>query len=392
MAFHGIGCQVDLVCPTDHPAFSTHATRNRYKYHGITALQSFRRAILSSQPDIVIPCDDVAMRHLHCLYAAASQGHDEDSREICQVLQVSMGDPSSYPITESRDKFMALVREEGVRIPETKTVTSTDQVEQWLAQYGFPAVLKADGTSGGEGVRIVDTLPQALRAYKLLHAPLATAVAAKRTFFDSDSNCIVPWLMQRQREVSIQRFIAGPDANLAAACLQGEVLASIDVEVLQTWKPKGPATIVRLCQDGERLAAVQKIVRRLGFTGLCGFDFMIDAAKGDVYLIEMNARVTQTCSLPLGPRRDLISSLCAALTGQNFSTTPLQLTGDTIALFPMALRGDTTSDLFQSSYLDLPTDEPDLVLLGMKQLQVSSREKFQEKWIHLFSKLGLHQP
>jgi hypothetical protein len=392
MAFHAVGCQVDLVCPTDHPAFSTHAIENRYKYHGVTAQQSFWKAILSSQPDIVIPCDDVAMRHLHCLYAAALQAHDEDSSELCQVLQVSMGDPASYPITESRDKFMAMVREEGVRIPETKTVTSAGEVEQWLALYGFPAVLKADGTSGGEGVRIVDTLPKALRAYKLLRAPLATAVAAKRTFFDRDSNCIVPWLMQRQREVSIQRFVAGPDANLAVACWQGEVLASIDVEVLQTAIPKGPASIIRLHQDGERLAAVQKIVRRLGFTGLCGFDFMIDAAAGDAYLIEMNARATQTCSLPLGPRRDLISSFCAALTGQDFSVAPLQLAGDTIALFPTAWQVDTSSDLFQSSYLDLPTNEPDLVHLGMKQLQVSFRERFQERWIHLFSKLGLHQP
>jgi hypothetical protein len=198
--------------------------------------------------------------------------------------------------------------------------------------------------------------------------------------------------MQRRREVSIQRFVAGPDANIAAACWQGEVLASIDVEVLQTSKPKGPATVVRLRQDCERLAAVRKIVRRLGFTGLCGFDFMIDAAKGDAYLIEMNARATQTCSLPLGPRHDLISSLCAALTGQNFSVAPLQLAGDTIALFPMAWQGDTSSNLFQSSYLDLPANEPDLVHLGMKQLQVSFRERFQERWIHLFSKLGLHQP
>jgi carbamoylphosphate synthase large subunit len=392
MAFHRLGCRVDLVCPADHPACSTHTLQHRYRYHGVTAQQSFRNAILASQPDIVIPCDDVAMRHSHRLYAAASQADDKDSSAICRILQASMGNPESYPITESREKFMALVREAGVRIPETKTVTSADQVKQWLFQFGFPAVLKADGTSGGEGVRIVHTLPQALRAYKTLHAPLATVVAAKRTLLDRDSNCIVPWLMQHQREVSIQKFVAGPDANLAVACRQGEVLASIDVEVLQTWKPKGPAAIVRLRQHQERLAAVRKIVRKLQFTGLCGFDFMIDAASGDAYLIEMNARATQTCTLPLGPGRDLIPSLCAAFTGQDFSMAPLPLGGDTIALFPAAWHGDTSSDLFQSSYLDLPTEEPDLIALGMQQLRTSSREKFLKTCVHLFSKLGLHQP
>src|ERR1035437_1618909 len=196
MAFHRVGCASDLVCPPDHPASSTHALQHRYRYHGVSAQQSFRNAILKSGPDVLVPCDDVAMRHMHHLYSTASQSTDEDSKAICKLLRVSMGDPVSYPITQSREKFMALVREVGVRVPETKTVNSSDHVEQWLAQFGFPAVLKADGTSGGEGVKIVHTLPEALRAYKILHAPLATAVAAKRTLIDRDSNCIVPWLAQ----------------------------------------------------------------------------------------------------------------------------------------------------------------------------------------------------
>ncbi|MFZ0518929.1 MAG: hypothetical protein WBG23_19525 [Acidobacteriaceae bacterium] len=392
MALQRVGCQVDLVCPPNHPAFSTHALQHHYRYHGVTAQPSFRNAILKSEPDVMIPCDDVAMRHMHSLYSTASQSTANDAKAICKLLRVSMGDPLSYPVTESRDKFMSLVRQLGVRVPETETVNSPDQVKQWLAQFGFPAVLKADGTSGGEGVKIVHTLPEALQAYKTLHAPLATVVAAKRTFVDRDSNCIVPWLMQHPRQVSIQRFVAGPDATVAVACWQGETLASIDAEVLQTSRPKGPATIVRLCQDGDRLEPIQKILRKLGFTGLCGFDFMIDAATGDAYLIEMNARATQTCSLPLGPQGALISAFCSAFTGQPCFDEPLQLASDTVALFPMAWQGDTSSALFQSSYLDLPVGEPDLVSLGMKQIQITFQDKLKQKWIQLFSKLGLHQP
>jgi predicted ATP-grasp superfamily ATP-dependent carboligase len=287
---------------------------------------------------------------------------------------------------------MTLLDELDVRVPETRTVNSADQVEEWLAQFGFPAVLKADGTSGGEGVKIVHTIPEALRAYKTLHAPLATVVAAKRTFIDHDSNCIVPWLMQQSRQVSIQRFVAGPDATVAVACWQGEALASIDAEVLQTSKPKGPATIIRLCRNAERLNAVQKIVRKLGFTGLCGFDFMMDAANGDAYLIEMNARATQTCSLPLGSQASLISFFCSAISGQPFTDHPLLLAGDTIALFPMAWQGDTSSDLFQSCYHDVPMDEPELVSLGMKQIQFTFSHKLKQSGVHIFSKLGLHQP
>jgi glutathione synthase/RimK-type ligase-like ATP-grasp enzyme len=392
MAFRRVGCEVHLVCPPNHPALSAHALQQSYRYHGVSAQQSLRNAMLKAAPDVVIPCDDVAMRHMHRLYWIASQGKNEESMAISKLLQHSMGNPAGYPITESREKFIALIQELDVRVPETKTVNSADQVEEWLAQFGFPAVLKADGTSGGEGVKIVHTMPEALRAYKTLRAPLATVVAAKRTFIDRDSNCIVPWLMQHPRQVSVQRFVAGPDATIAAACWQGEVLASIDAEVLQTSKPKGPATIIRIRQNDERLKTVRKIVCKLGFTGLCGFDFMMDAASGDSYLIEMNARSTQTCSLPLGPQRDLIASFCTALTGQPCFDAPLQFPGDTIALFPMAWAGDTSSDLFRSSYLDLPEAEPELVALGMKQIQVTFQQKLQQSWIQIFSRLGLHQP
>jgi biotin carboxylase len=392
MAFHRLGCEVDLVCPPNHPALSTRALQQSYRYHGVSAQQSLRNAILKSAPQIVLPCDDVAMRHMHRLYWNASQAKEQKSIAVSNLLQVSMGNPSGYPVTESREKFVALLRELHVRFPETRTVDSADQVKEWLAEFGFPAVLKADGTSGGEGVRIVRTMPEAVRAYKTLHAPLATIVAAKRTLIDRDSNCMVPWLMQNPRQVSIQRFVAGPDATVAVACWQGEVLASIDAEVLQTSKPKGPATIVRLCRNNERLQAVQKIVRKLGFTGLCGFDFMMDAANGDAYLIEMNARATQTCPLPLGPEPGLLSSFCTAIGGQPFADDPLQLSGDTIALFPMAWQGDTSSDLFQSCYHDVPSDEPDLVSLGMKQIQITFPDKLKQTGIQLFSKLGLHQP
>jgi len=119
---------------------------------------------------------------------------------------------------------------------------------------------------------------------------------------------------------------------------------------------------------------------------------MIDAATGDAYLIEMNARATQTCSLPLGPQGALISAFCSAFTGQPCFDEPLQLASDTVALFPMAWQGDTSSALFQSSYLDLPVGEPDLVSLGMKQIQITFQDKLKQKWIQLFSKLGLHQP
>ena len=388
VAFARSGCVVEAVCPLGHPVSSTRAVSISYRFNALAPLRSFRNAILASRPDLVVPCDDLAMRYLHRIYELANCFQGDSHGELCELLVRSLGDPAGYPITESRDNFMATIYREGIRAPETKTVSSVEEVENWLSTFGLPAVLKADGTSGGEGVKIVHTVPEALRAYRTLHAPLATTVAAKRVVMDGDWNCVTPWLVQRKRVISIQSFVAGPDANMAVACWEGEILSSITVEVLQTWKPKGPATLVRLLKNAEMYQAAEKILGRLKFSGLCGLDFLLDKATNEAYLIEMNARATQTCPLPLGHEQDLVASLSAKLTGRYEPSTKIELQGDRIALFPLAWQGDTSSEMFTAAYHDIPWEEPELVKWGMEEAKGLPREK----WIRLFSKMGLYQP
>ena len=47
-------------------------------------------------------------------------------------------------------------------------------------------------------------------------------------------------------------------------------------------------------------AAARAIVRHLGLSGMCGFDFVLDAT-GAAHLIEINPRATQVNHLRLGP-------------------------------------------------------------------------------------------
>jgi len=388
MAFASRGCGVEVVCPSGHPALSTRAVRALHRYNAIAPIRSFRAALLQSRPEIVVPSDELAMRHLHRLYRIALGSRDDSAPWLREVLIRSLGDPASYALIESRDQFMAMIEREGIRAPETRTVASPEEVEAWLERFGFPAVLKADGTSGGEGVKIVHTPAEALRAYRTLQSPLAAAIVAKRAIFDRDWNYVMPWLAQRRRSISIQSFVTGFDANIAAACWQGEILASIAVEVLATARPKGPATVVRLLNNAAMSRAAETIVRELKFSGLCGFDFMLDKATGEAYLIEMNARATQTSPLSLGRGRDPIGSLYARIGGEPAPSTPVVLRNDRIALFPQAWQGDTTSEMFAAAHHDIPWEEPELVRLGMQQVR-----KFRnEKWVQLFSKIGLYQP
>src|SRR2546422_5036658 len=80
-------------------------------------------------------------------------------------------------------------------------------------------------------------------------------------------------------------------------------------------KSAGHATVVRLIENREILAAVERIVRRLNLSGLHGFDFILESLTGNAYLIEINPRATQVGHLTLGHGRNLPAALFAALTG-----------------------------------------------------------------------------
>lgn len=386
LAIHQAGGTVDIVCPSGHPAILANVVQQAYPCREWTPLRDLRMAALASRPDRIIPCDDLTARHLHRLYERTLPSSDDDARFILNLLETSLGNPDGYPITESRDKFMSMVRRLGIRTPETMTVPSIADVENWLSKFGLPAVLKAEGTSGGEGVKIVRTVDEALRAYRVLHNPVAAIITAKRAVLDRDWKDVAPWLARRKRVVSIQAFVDGPDANIAAACWRGEILSQVSVEVLETTRPTGPATVVRLFENEEMSRAAEKIVGETEYSGLCGFDFILEKSTGKPYLIEMNARATQTCSLPLDLQRSPTAAICVQAGSAPRTTTAIDPQTSTIALFPGAWRGHVQSPAFQAAYHDIPREAPELVRYGMKESQNLSRGK----WVRLFTKLRLY--
>jgi carbamoylphosphate synthase large subunit len=314
---------------------------------------------------MVLPCDELARLQLQRLHREALLLNTEPAQFLRDSIERSLGDPAGYPVIESRSSFLALAAEEGIPVAETLPLASIDDLQDWLAQQSLPAVLKADETSGGEGVEIVETPGQARRAFRSLRAPLATAVVAKRTLIDHDPNLVGPWLRQREREVSIQSFVRGSDANIAVACWQGEVLAGISVEVMRSGFSKGPSAIVRILPDGPMLRAAKNIVRRLGVSGMCGLDFMVEEKSAIPHLIEINARATQTGHLPLGPSHDLPAALFAAMSGKPPREREPMIQNDIVALFPLAWQSAPTSPLLKSGFHDVPWEEPRLVRAGM---------------------------
>ncbi len=269
---------------------------------------------------------------------------------------------------------MELAREEGIRVPRTEIIHSAEEVNNWVERTGLPTVLKADGTSGGNGVRVVRTSAEAQHAFLKLQAPPLMARAFKRALVDQDWTLVRPALRRRRPELSAQTFIAGHEATSTVACWKGTVLASLHFEVLRKGNAAGHATVVRLIDNAEISTAVGKIVRRMGLSGLCGFDFMVESSTGHAHLIEINPRATQVGHITLGPGHDLPAALYSAVTGQPVRVSPPATANDTIAIFPHEWARDPKSEFLRTAYHDVPWDTPELVHACIH------RSRKQSKW------------
>jgi hypothetical protein len=111
------------------------------------------------------------------------------------------------------------------------------------------------------------------------------------------------------------------------------------------------------------LGAATRIARRLRLSGFFGLDFVIEKSTDATYLVEMNPRCTPPCPLPLGEGRDLVSAFWFHLREQSEPHTVSVTSKSQIAYFPQAVSGalDESNLLLNSSFVDKPEDEPDLV-------------------------------
>ena len=384
IALANAGCAVEAVCPSRHALAKTTAVRKVHPYRGLMPTASFAAAITSARPDLIVPGDDLATRHLHSLYDRERR-RGKAGAPICELIERSLGAPESFPVVNSRAPFIELAQKDGIRVPQTAIIGNIDDLKEWGRQRGFPAVLKTNGSSGGYGVRIVSTLKEAERAFRELQAPPLLARVAKRSVVDQDLTLIWPLLLRRRPVVNAQTFVAGREATSLVACWKGAVLAGLHFEVLNKQDPTGPASVLRLITNADMSGAAEKMARRLNLSGLHGFDFMLEAHTGKPYLIEINPRATQVGHLALGPGRDLPAALYAAMTGRAVQEAPRVTEKDTVTLFPQEWARNPESPFLQSGYHDVPWGEPELIRACVRRRRKWAAWYAEQEWAQAFS-------
>ena len=352
------GGDVSVVCAAHHPVLKARAVRQTFPYSGLRPLESLIAAIEASNPQIIIPCDERSVQHLHELHDRARRS-DAPGGKLAALIEKSLGLPQSYPVVCARYEFLRIAREEGVRVPDTAPILTSDDLDSWRVRQALPWVLKADGTFGGRGVRIVRTPGEAAQAVRELSRPFGAVRAVKRLCLNREAFWLRSWWKGAEQPISVQAYIHGRPANCAVLCWQGRVLAGLGVEVLSTAEPTGPASVVRVVDNPDMMLAAERIARRLVMSGFFGLDFVIEEGSGLAYLIEMNPRPTPLSRFRMGKGRDLVASLCAQLSNQPCREAPPVTQKSKIAYFPDAR--NLKSEFLESTFQEMPEGEPDLV-------------------------------
>lgn len=324
-----------------------------YPYRAFRSSASLESAIRKAKPDLIVPCDDRVVWQLHELHAR--------NPDLRPCIEASLGAADGYEILRRRESLLLTAEKLGIRIPYTQRITGEDDIRAWFSQVAPAAVLKLDGSWGGEGVQFAHSEAQAIAAWRELSQPAGLGTALKRTIINRDALALWSWRKQTKPVVTMQRFIQGRPANSMLACWQGELLADASVEVLESQGATGAAFVVRILENEEMHEAGRRLAKELKLTGFFGLDFMIEDATGAAYLIEMNPRCTQLGHLPFA-HGTLAGALVAQLTQQQQkSASSLQLKDGTIAFFPQAILWNPQSPYLHSGYHDIPWEQPQLV-------------------------------
>jgi hypothetical protein len=381
IALADVGFDVKAVCPAHNYLKKINRLPRTYAYSALRPLNSFLKAIEATKPDLILPCDDLATRHLHELHKRYAQA---ENPQVSELIVRSLGGSQNFSLLEARTPLMSFARKEGIRAPKTKVITSFDELKALLQEADFPLVLKADGTSSGEGVAIVNSAEEAAKAFLMLQSPPKLVRTLKWMIVNHNFRPVIPTLLRRKSVVNVQSYISGRDATSLTACWRGRLLAELQFEVLSVQKAAGPASILKLICHSEMSQTATLIADTLQLSGLYGFDFILENGTQHAHLIEMNPRTTQVGHLALGPGRDIPASLYAAFTEKEVLPRAKATNKDVIVLFPEGWLRDPTNSALKTGYHDVPWEEPDLVRSLVDRQNGAGAWLSKQKWLHRF--------
>ncbi|MBX3095695.1 MAG: ATP-grasp domain-containing protein [Fimbriimonadaceae bacterium] len=196
---------------------------------------------------------------------------------------------------------------------------SDEAVLKAARAMGYPLMLKASAGGGGRGMRVV-------REDDQLETELRLAREESRKAF-GDDDMMVERLIEQPRHIEVQ-VLADQHGN-AAALFERECSLQRRHQKLieEAPSPVMTDTIWERLRD-----ASLRLVRAAGYVGAGTVEFMLEPATGEIYFLEVNARL------------QVEHPVTEAITGVDLVQWQIRIaSGETLALPEALMRGDRTA-------------------------------------------------
>ena len=354
LALIRVGFDVAILCPPGNPIEKIGKLSALYRYSSRRPQKSIRSAIANWKPLFLICNDDAAVCELQSIHREAYlEPNRANDGMLVKLIELSLGNRQSFATSRSKSRIIRVAQELGINCPPTIIFDTYKDLDRYRDQLVYPALIKLDESSGGRGIRLVNSEQELSRAVLELSFPHDWPKSLKSVLakiVEMLPVCYRPGLPPRS---SLQRYIPGRPANRAVLCWQGKVLAGITIEAIESDPEFGPTTLARIVEHPELTEAAKMIAYDQNLSGFFGFDFVIDPSNR-AWFVEMNPRVTPACHLRFRSP-SLPATLFLQLTGELAERDTRDVPKERIALFPNRISNEARSHPY---FDDTPEEEP----------------------------------
>lgn len=350
------GFDVSLLAPKEAlVAKSRHVASVTYLPDTATPMQwAYMLAATVDQrtPRLIVPCDDTALQLMMSFVESPPTALEELLRTwIVALIRRSLGDSRYYRASIDKTLLPAAAAALGVRMPAHAVIADIDAAREFARTHGYPVVVKRAFGTAGQAVEVVREEAQLEPAFRKL------SFAASVTLWNS-------------ADLLIQAWVPGNGLLHAVAAWGGVACAGMTREVLRRYSETGPSTVVRCRHASEASRFSEMLAAGFGISGFFGAEFIEHKETGDVYLIEINRRVTNGVQLGGLVGVDLCAALASALEGRVYEKRTDIDVGEEhlVAEFPQEWLRDPESPYLRNARSDVPWDDVRLLraMLAMR--------------------------
>ena len=353
------GFDVALLAPKDSLALkSRYVSRVAFLSATATSMEwllALIHVVDRAAPDVLVPCDEMAVRLLFALALEAPAGIDETLHaRLTALIEASLGDPRFYAVSVDKTMLPPAAEALGVPVPPYAIVAGAEDALAHAERLRFPVVLKRRFGFAGQGVAVVSTPDELIAAAQRLLRPDQLDLGG-----------------HQEQRLLVQKFIVGPYLSQALVARPGLPLASFGWERHVATSPiKGQTVVLRFVSSPETRAFSMTLCRGFGIGGFFNVQFVVDQRTGVPYLLEINRRIVTHMHLGERVGRDLPAALMDELDGKPAEAAPPidEDAGGRIVVFPREWLRDPLSRHLTELPVDVPWDEPELfrAMLAMR--------------------------